>query len=76
MLQVNTRQKSWAILLTRHLVRALTDPDNPWAWYEVAKERQVKSEDELVEIARYHGINNLDSVKEGYAEYSQELQTS
>ena len=52
---------------TRQLIRALSDPGNSWAWYEVAK--LVGNLDELIEIAQAHGITNLNPVEEGYAEY-------
>jgi len=56
--------------MSRTLVRIKNNPNNKWAWYEVAKEIMATSVDALYEYANRYGIpKNKEAMIDGYLEW-------
>ena len=56
--------------MNRTAERTIGDPDNKWAWYEIAKEIMATSVDQLYEYAERHGIpTNREAMIDGYLEW-------
>ena len=54
--------------MTRALARALAQPDNVFAWYEVAKEGDYDFR-QMLDLAEANGITDIRAMSIGYREY-------
>jgi len=57
--------------MSRTLVRIKNNPDNKWAWYEIAKDIEATDIIQLIVIAQNLGLfsSNREAIIDGYGEY-------